>query len=86
MKDFVMSEKKKMLPLHYACYNRISTIEMLQVLINTNPIALKTKDSDSKLPLRILQELPALDGIIDFVEQACPEANDIMFADGSDRK
>jgi hypothetical protein len=82
MQDFVIVGKKRQLPLHYACYNRKTTLEMFQVLIDTNPVALKTKDSDRKLPLRILQELSALDGIIDFVEQAYPEAKDYMFDDG----
>jgi hypothetical protein len=54
---------------------------MLQVLIDANPIALKTADGEGKLPLRILQELPALDGVIEFVEQAYPEANSRMFKD-----
>jgi ankyrin repeat protein len=73
--------KKRLSPLHYACYNEKSTVEMLQVLIDANPIALKTADGEGKLPLRILQELPALDGVIEFVEQAYPEANSRMFKD-----
>ena len=56
---------------------------MLQVLINAFPDALKVKDMDDKLPLRILYELPALDALIEFVRQTSSrfeyEAKDSMF-------
>ena len=48
-------------------------------MIDAYPTALKIKDVNGKLPLRILYELSALDTLIDYVRNAYPEAQKHMF-------